>query len=395
MRDQPNHPTVEPPPGLGGGIGRPPRPTRRRLVMRGLLLVAGLALGVVAAEGAGRVLRPSGDADLLFHASDASPEGLYCYDPELIMRPTPGFQGEMRCLGHRVPIRINSLGLRGPEAGAAGKARRWITVGDSMTISIQVREEDTFQSRLSRSLGSQFYNAGVDGYSTWQSMIRYKRLAPRLESSGVLLVFFLGNDLQENQRFKQEVRRFRDVVPGVPVLGAPLSPWTRFLLANSYLYGHYRVWQQRRTLTGGTHPAHQRWRAELLTFTSKGSRQLKSMAASTAAALAQLKQETQQRGHRLLVAVAPPAFQVEPRRVGPTFSMVGIDPTTADVDAPLRAVLALLRQLKIQACDLAPSLRRAVKEGRRPYFNFDGHWTAQGHQVVSQALAACLASGNP
>ncbi len=73
-----------------------------------------------------------------------------------------------------------------------------------------------------------------------------------------------------------------------------------------------------------------------------------------------------------------------------TFSLVGLDPDRGRPDAPRQALLGLLRELGLQACDLSPALLGAV--GDRPlYFPWDGHWTAAGHAVVAQRLAACIA----
>ena len=50
----------------------------------------------------------------------------------------------------------------------------------------------------------------------------------------------------------------------------------------------------------------------------------------------------------------------------------------------------MLGRMKVPACDLTPALREAVNQGRRPYFDFDGHWTPAGHEVVAGAIKACL-----
>ena len=114
------------------------------------------------------------------------------------------------------------------------------------------------------------------------------------------------------------------------------------------------------------------------------------MMASTRSALRELQRETHRHGHKLLVALAPPAFVVEPRRVAPTFELLGVASSRVDLDAPLRAVKGVLKALRIQSCDLVPPLRAAHKRGARLYFDFDGHWTSEGHRVAAEAMAACL-----
>ena len=157
------------------------------------LLVGGLVFGAVLAEGLARMVAPASNADLLFNSPDASPEGLYVMDPEVLMVPSPGFSATVRSLGYHVPLAINRHGVRGSEDRTGG----WLAVGDSFTLSVQVSESDTFSERLAGALGSPVHNAGVDGYSTWQALGRYRQLDSALGVSTVLLTFFLGNDFQD------------------------------------------------------------------------------------------------------------------------------------------------------------------------------------------------------
>ena len=364
----------------------------RSRLLRLVLVLAGLLLGLVLAEVTARLARPPGNADLLFDAPESTPRGLYLVHSELLMAPAPGFTGVVRSLDYSVPLRFNSLGLRGPEPtpGAAG----WLTVGDSLTMALQVPEAQTFQARLQASLGQPVYNAGVDTYSTWQATRRYRQLAPRLGTRGVILVYFLGNDPLDNEGFHQQlmdlVTDVPDVKAGSPMPRPQISAVTRLLMAHSHLYGHLRVWYRQQTLKDGTHRAAARWRTELSLFTRGGESRLQRLMVVTERALQQLKEQTALRKDRLLVAVAPPAFVVEPRRAGPTLEMVGLDPRGADLDAPGRAVMALLARHKIAACDLAPALKRSAGAGQRPYFIYDGHWTEAGHRAAASALLGCL-----
>ena len=68
-------------------------------------------------------------------------------------------------------------------------------------MSVQVDQEDTFSGQLSNKAGTQIWNAGVDGYSTWQATLRVQQIKERLPIKRVLLTFFTGNDFQDNERF--------------------------------------------------------------------------------------------------------------------------------------------------------------------------------------------------
>ncbi len=357
------------------------------------LAAGGLLIGLLLAECGARAVAPSGGADLLFNSPDASPIGLYLADPKLLLTPAPGFTATARSVGYAVDLRINQLGLRGPEvegARSTGGAGRWLTVGDSFTLSVQVSEEETFQERLAVATGQEFWNAGVDGFSTWQALTRYQRLDAPLGADGVLLSFFLGNDLHDNERFPHVIKGAQHLKAGAPIPREPV-PWLRkALLGHSYLYAQWRVFSRQRALSAGRDPQREWWKDELMIFTTAGTKRLDQLTRGSEAPLRQLQQETRRRGDRLLVAIAPPAFQIEDHRLTATMEMVGLDPATADVDAPARAVTGLLQRLGIARCDLVAPLRAAADRGL--YFTYDGHWTPEGHAVVAEALAACMES---
>jgi len=352
------------------------------------LVLSGLVVGVFAAEAVARLVAPQGHADLLFNAPDSTPNGLYVVDHNLVSVPAPGFSATARGLEQTVPLRINSLGLRGPELSAP-VGPRWLAVGDSFTIATQVSEDDSFESRLGSLIHGDVPNAGVDGYSTWQATGRYTSLEARVHPDGVLLTFFLGNDLLDNVRLDFLLREAQRRPQGTPIPRPSVPPIESFLARHSFLYAHWRVWSRARALAAGSDLSRKRWRDELEIFAAGGADALRRLLPQTRTALEELLSATRTRGDRLLVALAPPAFVVDPARVGPTFKLMGLDPAQATLDAPGAAVADLLKGLGIDACDLSPALRRGAQESAM-YLTYDGHWTPAGHAVVAQALAACI-----
>jgi len=348
-------------------------------------------VGVLLAELLARIVSPEGGADLLFNASDGSPPGLYLQDAELLSVPATDFSGEVVGLGRTVSIRTNEHGLRGPPLGPR-QGHRWIAVGDSFTMAAQVEEEETFAALLQARTGQEVLNAGVDGYSTWQSARRYIRLDREVESDRLLLVFFLGNDIFENQTFPERIRGARNIQAGQPVLRDPVSASTLLLLRHSFLHAHWRVWSRRDVVSRGDDPIRNRWRQELGLFHAEGRAAMDRELRETYEALRELKERVQQRGDRLLVAIAPPAFAVEQARAEETFAMVGLDPAQAELEAPAKAVARVVGDLGLPSCDLQPDLVAAAAAGQTPYFRYDGHWTPAGHEVVAQTLSECIGS---
>ncbi len=360
----------------------------RTWLLRLALVAGGLLLGLLAAEGAARLWRPPAGGDLLNTATPFGvPQGLYQRHERLQLAPAPGFTGQVLSAGQRVEVQINSLGTRGPEPDPS--LRSWLAVGDSFTIALQVHQEQTFTHLLGESLGVQLLNGGVDGYSTWQAAERYRLLDERHDVDGVVLVFFLGNDVTDNQRIADQRKQPGREPPPPP---APPQPGALrlALIRHSVLYTYGQIALRRIALASSDEAERSRLAGELEIFAASGQPSLRAMLAETAPALAQLRDEASRRGDRLLVALAPPLFAVDPSRAEPTLALVGLQ--DADVHAPRRELLRLLTNLQLPACDLTPALEAVEATGERSYLLLDGHWSPAGHQAVAAALAGCLST---
>ena len=358
-------------------------------VGRLILVVGGLLVGAVAAEVGFRMARPDDAVDLLYNAPDNAPDGLYTTDNEVFAVPTAGFSGVQKSLGYAVDLRINSLGLRGPEPGTKTRPR-YLAVGDSFTMAAQVAEADTFVSRLGEDIGAEIFNAGVDGYGTMQALRRYQQLDAKLDLDGVLLTFFVGNDVHDNMRWPQVQSEAKRMVAGKPLSRRPAGPVHSFLYKRSTLYAAVQMWLRRRALSQENHPERHRWKSELMLFMAEGAGVLGAQMPMTANALADLNRAVRERGDRLMVAVAPPAFQIETERLAATFSLVGLDPASARPDAVSQAVIDVLKRQGIAHCDLVEPLRRAHEAGREMYLQYDGHWSPKGHVIVADAMEKCF-----
>ena len=335
------------------------------------------------------MLRPNDAADLLYSAPDNAPDGLYITDTELFSVPRPGFSGPQRSLGYEAQLRINSHGLRGGPIAATRPI--WLVAGDSFTMAAQVSEAETFSSRLSALTQGQFLNAGVDGYGTWQALRRYERLDDSVGVDGLIVVFFAGNDLADNARWHMVQADAARLSPGEAIWRPEQSSVHRWLYPRSVLYARLHMWLRSQELGQEASPERARWASELRPFTREGQAELKALVTQSAPALAALRASTRQRGDRLIVAVAPPAFQVESARLEATMRLVGLNPSQAAPDQVTDAVEAALAAAGIQSCDLLAPLRSAQSAGERVYLAYDGHWSPAGHAVVAQALKGCLA----
>ena len=357
----------------------------RKWVKRIGLVIGGSLLGLILAEASARVMTPPKDSDLLYNSPESSPNGLYVIDRHVRVKPADHFNGKVGSLDYQINLRTNALGLRGPEHKSIEK-EQWVALGDSFTMAVQVEEEKTFHHLVGAMEERHYWNAGVDGYSTWQSTLRYLQLKPDIPIKGALLTFFTGNDFHDNSRFTTQKNRPLPGPVGSPIPREVTPTWKRLLLRHSRLYAQYRIYSHRQQIFSGKGHFHQGWKDELQLFTHQGQGRLQGLKKETQKALMDFKRRT--RGMDLLVAVAPPAFVVDESRSKATLSLVGLDPNDAALDAPQNAVMEILQAVGLKGCNLTDSLKSAERVAPT-YFKYDGHWTAHGHQAVAAAISQC------
>ncbi|MFH2204815.1 MAG: hypothetical protein ABIJ96_17000 [Elusimicrobiota bacterium] len=204
-----------------------PAQNRRRTV---LLLACGVAAGLLAAEGASRILFKKNVAELAMTEADL----YYYYDPAGVRRHIPNKKGYERMWNNqgKAEFRINPYGFRGREIPRKKPPGvfRILFLGDSITLGGRLPEEEIFVERVGRTLGDgeyQVINAGFGdiGLAEEDEVLRTTGIG--LEPDLVVLCWYL-NDGRPPVGFPEEV-----------VYGNPLIRWFHRsgLLRRSYLMG--------------------------------------------------------------------------------------------------------------------------------------------------------------
>jgi lysophospholipase L1-like esterase len=153
------------------------------------------------------------------YAVYSKPSIFWVHDDTLGWRHEPGASGTYVGprpwpVEFRTPIRINSLGLRGPElAPLPAGGRRILVLGDSFVAGFEVTDEETFVHRigleLTKRLGApvQLVNGGVRGYGTDQALLYYTTRGRALEPDLVVMLHS-GNDASDNTTLHRMRRPF-------------------------------------------------------------------------------------------------------------------------------------------------------------------------------------------
>ena len=311
---------------------------------------------------------------------------LFCEcDPALGWRGVAHRSGWHSRPGFRVWVEQNSAGFRDVEhARDLASTQQVFVLGDSFVWGCGVEQQDTLTARMSQLLpGVEWYNLGVCGYGTDQSLLSLRCWADTWRPNWVCYLFF-PNDISDNQaafkhghhkpRFTLVDGRLRLEYPASPTEAVPSTtvdsgksdgpPTPATLLrhpalslcraADYYVSPHSVLYRRLRRLAQGSEPRNTTVALDPL----------------TQALVVEMKRECEQRSTAFTMALVPD------RKV-----MKHSDPS--GYFAPVRE---WCRQQKIDCLDLTDAL---VRSPVQPYLA-EGHWNATGHQVAASALVAHL-----
>ena len=341
------------------------------------------------------------------------------YDPILGWSKKPGARVTYRRREYTVEVAVNSHGLRDPERGYATPAGtlRLLALGDSFVEGYSVPFAQTVSQVLESSLSragcpAEVVNGGTLCYSTDQETLFYEtegqRYSPRL-----VLLFFHYNDIVYNDRQDYfgtpkpvfEMGGGRLCVHRLPVrelppqLGAAETPeideagpsalldWVRERMWYGAPAGYDAVARL------GLWPPMPRipTRLELRVYERRRVEPVEDAWAKTAAILDRLARDAEAREARLLVIYVPSRLEVDDRSWRLSRQIHGWDEAGWDRRHVAERLKQVGEQVRAPVLDLTDPLRRANDGwGSRPYYTYDGHWTATGHRVAAEEVERFL-----
>lgn len=320
--------------------------------------------------------------------------------PHLDIAWTREMEGEAR------RVRTNRLGYHDHERAMAPSpgTRRILFLGDSFLEAYQAGIEENFSQRLARNLSRggggrvEALNWGVHGYGLGSHFLSVRERAADWRPDAVVLVLFLGNDLQDNYAPLASASVPRFEVVGDSLVYSPAPPYTpRFWLRDNvlarsasarlvWMYG-VKTRPEIAALARGAgmiaSPETRTTDDHLVGMTSLARRLLHGIAA-----------HLQQQRIGLLVYLIPDPLLVR--------DAIDIRRHRRDPGAPLPVfrrdkefiesrVLAALAQLRIDHVHPRERFIEHIEEGREIYRGGYGHFTALGHELSAQILTRHLA----
>lgn len=346
---------------------------------------------------------------------------VYRPDPYYGWGHTPGDRFQRVTNGRSVEIRINSLGLRGPETTRDKRpgTTRVLVLGDSFTEAFQVPEESIYPRRLEQLLNArndasyEVVNAGVAGYGTDNALLFYRHEGHSYDADIVLLSFYIGNDIRNNWYRLDTIDsgglRKPYFSPGPDGLELNMYPFSRhsslatrvriFMNRNVRLYSFARELRDRLRsrevadgagddVTAATVPL------DMQLFDKSVNEDWEIAWNVTEQLIELLRIEVESGGRRFVVALIPTKAQVH-RQYWQSFlnDTAGIDGSDFQPGWPTERLRRILESRGIEFIDLAPVLReQAAGSDSEFYIPNDGHWNEAGHDIVAAAIASYLTS---
>lgn len=342
-------------------------PSRRRLWIFGTLyVVALLGLSEIAARA---VLPPPG-----FNPwPPAHVPGLRVPHPVLGFAHRPNFTGQRTTAEYTHELATNALGMR-DSPFVPGDERPWLAIGDSFTEGLGVGQDEAWPTQLAQRLGTRVLNGGVTAYSLRQMRLAAMEWLPIVQPRGVIVGLY---PLGASRLIDPYVLVGDDTVR--QSVASRLSP----LPGGYYDSGFYQpgVMTLHRWLS-----EHAQLAAHVLTLLQRARTAIAPEVAPpapleptlTTALLDELEQTYRvlRASHVTLVILLVNA----PGRDGrwPTLS-----------ELPER-LAAFAERPGVLFVDPEPTLRDAMASGLPIAYVRDGHWTASGHRLVAEVLAARL-----
>jgi len=364
--------------------------------------------------------------ELGLRIADVSYPNFFIYDEYRGAALRPGSAGWYRKEG-KAYVRINSDGLRDREHEKQKPPHtfRIAVLGDSYAEAFQVPVNRTFWSVIGRRLGDcdrfeqreiEVINFGVSGYGTAQELLTLRHRAWAYQPDFVLLAFLTGNDVSDNSRklAQHAMRPYFLLRDGKLILDDSFlssrpyrlrQSWFAKVLYKVIIYSRVlqvanearyvvktrlKERQRQRTRKDGTR-AQQEYGLDDMIYKEPISNPWKEAWEITERLIVLMRDETLERGAKLLVVTLTNGIQVHPdATVWRSFmERLGVP----NLFYPDLRIKALGEHENIPVLNLAQPFQAYAEKNQVYLHGFEnatlggGHWNANGHRLAGELIA--------
>lgn len=315
--------------------------------------------------------------------------------------------------GHKVHLRFNRLGFRGPDRPKEKPAgvRRIAVLGDSEVAGITVEEADTMVCQLERLLNEsqkevkwEVLNFGVSGSSPGQELVLYREVVRDYDPDIVLGMFTVGNDLADNSsRLSSNPRIYFDVNEQGKLEQLPFSGERAAVSQFLNRYSRFYVWQkhafrmataQARTMVRQIVPG--QW-----VYCRKENEDVAHAWKISGAVAQELNRTVTADGAKFAVVMIPSSEQIIPAFLDDVAQLTGELADKFDADYPDERLSGLCRQAGIPIVSVKDAFRAAAPSASASvqdewlFQNGRGHCNERGNQILAEEVLHFLTQANP
>ena len=338
------------------------------------------------------------------------------FDPDLGWSKPPNSKGILRRPEYRVPLAINSAGLRGPDVPRAKPkgVTRVLLLGDSFTEGYSVAEEQSLRCLMETGLSAtlaapvQVINGGTAGWSTDQEVLFYRKTGREFAPDLVVLLFYY-NDLYRDGDLRIQPWFDLDQAGGLVLRNSPVPPHQEFYRAEPFaikrfrgsvalallqprLFSHPRLGSFLSRFGLADPPAGQRQiPEELHPFGHQRPREVRRHWARVKVLLAALRSEVEQDAARFALFYVPARFEVDDSAWALTRQLYGLN-AQWDRGQVASELGRIARALDLVFVDPRAAFRSRESRGDRTYFPEDGHWTKAGNEVAGSEILRVIST---
>lgn len=325
--------------------------------------------------------------------------GLLRYHPRLGWALNANWQGNHHHHDFDVSYQTNALGFRGslPLALHQKNKPRVAIFGDSFTFGLGVNDDDTYVEQLQKIRPQyQWFNVGIPGTSTDQQWLHWQMLDQQLRADHVMFAVYLGNDLLDNPlAFPLQAEQ------GKPFFKLHKQQLT---LHNSPVPRQAKTASDRQlsivSIAFGDALERRGWVSKAISNSAILQRLMprqSPLPSEQLNAIMKTRLVEQKRLQHALIKQA--AQQAKNNQQGftllllPGQSLITQPQSVSAIyqDHVRRFMLTVAEQNNIAVIDLSPALQQQFKPRSPLLFHpNEGHFTAAGHRVVANAVAAAF-----
>lgn len=327
--------------------------------------------------------------------------GLLRYHPRLGWALNENWQGKHRHHDFNASYHINALGFRGslPVALHQKTKPRVAIFGDSFTFGIGVNNADTYVEQLQKTHSQQqWLNLGIPGTSTDQQWLYWQMIDQQLRADHVMFAVYLGNDLLDNPlAFPLQAEQ------GKPFFKLHNQQLT---LQNSPVPRHAKTASDRQlsivSIAFGDALEQRSWVSKAVSNSAILQRLVprqSPLPSEQLNAIMEARLVAQKRlQHALIKQIAQQAKKNQQRftlLLLPGQSLVAHPQSVSAIyqEHVRRFMLAVAEQNNIAVIDASSALKQQFAQRSALLFHpNEGHFTAEGHRVVAETIAAAVAA---